>query len=334
MSMNNMNMNNMNMNMNINNMGMNNNQLFQNNLNFMNQMKRMNNNANLMDMQMMNMQMMNMNMMNMMNMNMDETKEITNIQEANKAIKDLREENSYLKDKLNRIEEKLKNLQKYKIQMDLNCYYNQFDIDAYKLDNIFNSLDSDIIKEKGEFGLINKGIRKLFNRNIKNFELVFKKDENGFNPLTFRTNLNNLTYSVLIVSTTVRNNNKKFGVFINQNFDNNNQMTNQNNQMQYNQNFNNQMQMTNNDLTEETIFNSNSIQNKFFVFSFNNFDIYFKKDVNKLIPNFSIIYNKKFNRFLGVETQINGYNKMNPIYKLSGEYEFIINFLELYEIKI
>ena len=365
-------------NMNINNMGMNNNQLFQNNLNYMNQMKRMNNNANLMNMQMMNM--MNMNMMNMMNMN--ETEDVTNIQQANKVIKELKKENSLLKDKLNRIEEKLKYLEKYKIQMDLNCYYNQFDIKAYKLDNIFNLLDSDIIKEKEEFGLINKGIRNLFNKNIKNFDLIFKKIDKEFDPSTFKDIFNNLTYSVLIVSTRVKNNNRKFGVFINQNLDNNNQMINQNNQINnqpfnnpqnnqinnsyydnyqddmnnqdmfqstsmFNENLNlNQDEMnsnisstfnTNNDLNEENIFDPNySSSNEFFVFSFNRSDIYFKKDTNILIPSFSIIYNKKYNRFLGKENPINNSPYINNIYKykLSGENEFIIDCIEIYEIKI
>lgn len=43
--------------------------------------------------------------------------------------------------------------------MKLNCYYNEFDIKVYKLDNIFNCLPSkNIIRSKEEFGLINKSI--------------------------------------------------------------------------------------------------------------------------------------------------------------------------------
>ena len=346
------NMNNMNI---INNMGMNNNQLFQNNLNFMNQM---NNNENLMNMQ-------------MMNMNLNKTEDITNIQEANKAIKELKKENQFLKDKLNDIEEKLKYLdylKEYKKKMDLNYCYNQFDINAYKLDDIFNSLDSDIIKEKKDFGLINKGIRKLFNKNIKYFELLFKKvDEEFFDFSTFREILDNLDYFVIIVSTTVRNEKRKFGVFINNNLDNNNQTINQNNQMinqnrylfnlnrnipmpnrnnymiirnnsgfpgnprTFNQNPNNQMI---NNYDEKTIFDSNSSSNKFFVFTFNRSEIYFKKRPNKLVPSFSIIYNKRYNRFLGKEFPIKDYPNINSINALSGENEFIIDCLELYEVKI
>ena len=314
-------------------------------------------------------------MMNMnMNMNFNGTEDITNIQVANKVIKELKNENRLLKDKLNRIEEKLNLLEQYKNQMDLNCYYNQFDINAYKLDDIFNSLDSDIIKEKEEFGLINKGIRKLFNKNIKNFELIFQKKETEFDPSTFREIFNNLTYSVIIVSTKIRNNNIKFGAFINKNLDNNNQMINQNNQM-LNQNnpminnFRRNQLMThgnrimaqgnrimakgnrimakgnrminhfqNNQMINQDnaiiIFDSNLSSDNFFIFAFNSSDIYFKEDPNQLIPSFSITYNKRYNRFLGNENPIIAYPNSNNIYKLIGEKEFIVDCLELYEIRI
>ena len=371
MSMNNMKMNNMNNmsmnNMNINKMGMNNNQLFQNNFNAMNQMKGMNNNVNLMNMQMMPMQMM------MMNMNMnknDETKEITNIQEANKVIKELKKENRFLNNKLNRIEEKLKELELFKSQMYLNCYYNQFDLNAYKLDDIFNSINSNIIQQKEEFGLINKGIRHLFNKNIKNFELIFQKvEKDEFDLSTFKNMFDNLTYSVLFVSTKVGNNTRRFGAFINNNLNDNNltlnpnmnnmnntrnnSMGNNSNMMNNNGNNNNMMNnMGNNnfpqriDLNEENIFNSSSSSKKSFVFSFDSLDIYFKEEINKCVPGFSIIYNKRYKSFLGNELPNNpfvimlNHNNSNQIipdynvYKLSGVNEFTINHLELYQIKI
>ena len=55
--------------------------------------------------------------------------------------------------------------------------------------------------------------------------------------------------------------------------------------------------------------------------------------MNKSFPFFYIKYNKRYNRFVGEEAPINNYPN-NNIYKLSGVNEFIIDFLELYEIKI
>ena len=144
----------MNNNMNMNNLGINNNQLFLNNFNMMNQIQGMNNNPNLMNM--LQIQMMN-NMQNNVNNNfnlLDENINITTIQEANKIIKQLIKQNKYLNDKINKLEAKIKNFEQYKNQMDLNCYYNQFDIKAYKLDHIYNNLESkEIIKKKKNLDL-------------------------------------------------------------------------------------------------------------------------------------------------------------------------------------
>jgi len=66
--------------------------------------------------------------------------------------------------------------------------------------------------------------------------------------------------------------------------------------------------------------------------------MYYKEDNRNDIPNFSIVYNKKYQSLLGTELSINnfGSNYLNNInnYKLSGKQEFNIKNLELYEIKI
>ena len=104
--------------------------------------------------------------------------------------------------------------------MERNCFYNSFDIESYKLDEIFNLLskNSDIITKKEELGLINKGIQKLFNKNIIYFECKYKSkkdildEENPSN--NFTQIYDQLMYSVLIVLT---KDNRKFGAFINKN---------------------------------------------------------------------------------------------------------------------
>ena len=91
-------------------------------------------------------------------------------------------------------------------------------------------------------------------------------------------------------------------------------------------------------------FNSNN----YFVFSLDILKMYYKEDNRNDIPNFSIVYNKKYQSLLGTELSNNnfgsnnivsnnfGSNYLNNInnYKLSGKQEFNIKNLELYEIKI
>ena len=328
--------------MNLNNMGMNNFQWFPNNINNMNEIQGM-------------------PMMNIMQ------KDITNIQEANIIIKQLINYIMYLQNKMNKFEEKMKKFEQYKNRMDLNCYYNQFDVKAYKLNDIYCKLESKkIIKKQDEFGLINKAIRHLFNKNIKDFIFVYEFKEDAFEPVVFKHLFNGLTYSVLIISIQEQNNNRRFGAFINKNMNNimgNMNMNNMNvNMMNQNMEHNNPMmgeimmnhlnnfanpmnpmgmqgnfanqttdQNNNNNLEIENIFNSYSNPSNSFIFSLDSLNIYYKEDINKYYPGFSITYNTKFKRLLGEE--IANMGEIEP-YKLSGKKEFIIESLELYEIKI
>ena len=339
-----------------------------------------------------------------------ETKDITNLQDAIKVIKILIKENNNLKNKLSTLEKKF---EEYKYKMDLNCYYNQFDVRAYKLENIYYYLSSkDIIKSKEEFGLINKGVRHLFNKNIRSFECKYKYKDDEFDPYEFKKIFDKIVYSVLIVLTKDRNNNKRFGSFFHKIVDNNsmeapapinNMMMNNNNMnmMMNNNNMNMNMMMNNNNMSNQigvnftspipiqstknslpqsinqqgqmqnqnnqlqlntfpqyttnntydenvNIYNSSFNLNNYFVFSLDILKMYYKEDNRNDIPNFSIIYNKKYQSLLGTELSNNnfgsnnlvsnslGSNYLNNInnYKLSGKQEFNIKNLELYEIKI
>ena len=124
------------------------------------------------------------------------------------------------------------------------------------------------------------------------------------------------------------------------------QMQNQNNQLQ----LNTFPQYTTNNTYDENvnIYNSSFNLNNYFVFSLDILKMYYKEDNRNDIPNFSIIYNKKYQSLLGTELSNNnfgsnnlvsnslGSNYLNNInnYKLSGKQEFNIKNLELYEIKI
>ena len=258
---------------------------------------------------------------NLTNMQMMQMIQMMNSMQNN--IKDLLKENKDLKDRLNKLEAKF---EQYKKEMDSNCYYNQFDVNAYILDDVYNLLTSrNIIQNKAEFGLINKGIRHLFNKNMTRFECIYSCKGDEFDPSGFKQMFNNLTYSVLIISTKDRDNNKRFGSF----FHNNSGLNNNNNNMNQNINYNNQTDI-------ENIFNSNSVSNNSFVFTFDDLNIYYNEDISKF-PSFSIIYNKKYQSLLGIEKAINNNNNMagsSVVYKLSGKNEFSIKYLELYEINI
>ena len=167
--------------------------------------------------------------------------------------------------------------------MEKNYIYNLFDIKSYELDNIFNNLYSNIIKTKEEFGLINMGIRKLFNRNIIYFQNKYESKEDKFdsNPASknFSEIFDVLDYSILVILT---KDNKKFGAFINNkkkqeninDQNNNNYMINQNNNnLKINQNNNNLMINQNNNNLMINQNNNNFMINQNINFGMNIFDI-------------------------------------------------------------
>lgn len=275
--------------------------------------------------------------------------------DINDTLKKLKSENKFLKNKINELKEKIE-------IMNLNCEYNLFNVESYKLENIFKKLVNDkknsLITQRAELGLINQGIKHLLNKNIVYMDIIYSSDINGEKPELFKENYNNenLIYSIIIIKTKDDN---RFGIFcnrekiLNQNLNNiidnipiipmlqnNMNNINQNNFNMGNQNngkINFYMQQNNNNMINNNmnqnidIFSSNSISNKFFIFSLDDLSIYYSNDENtNNFPKFEIKYDNNRQCLFGIES----YPNLNTSYKLSGKNNFNISKYELYEIEL
>ena len=275
--------------------------------------------------------------------------------DINDTLKKLKSENKFLKNKINELKEKIE-------IMNLNCEYNLFNVESYKLENIFKKLVNDkknsLITQRAELGLINQGIKHLLNKNIVYMDIIYSSDINGEMPEVFKENYNNenLIYSIIIIKTKDDN---RFGIFcnrekiLNQNLNNiidnipmipilqnNMNNRNQNNFNMGNQNNNkmnfymqqNNNNMINNNMNQNIdIFSSNSISNKFFIFSLDDLSIYYSNDENtNNFPKFEIKYDNNRQCLFGIES----YQNLNTSYKLSGKNNFNISKYELYEIEL
>ena len=275
--------------------------------------------------------------------------------DINDTLKKLKSENKFLKNKINELKEKIE-------IMNLNCEYNLFNVESYKLENIFKKLVNDkknsLITQRAELGLINQGIKHLLNKNIVYMDIIYSSDINGEKPELFKENYNNenLIYSIIIIKTKDDN---RFGIFcnrekiLNQNLNNiidNIPMipiiqNNMNNRNQNNFNMGNQnngkinfyMQQNNNNMINNNmnqnidIFSSNSISNKFFIFSLDDLSIYYSNDENtNNFPKFEIKYDNNRQCLFGIES----YPNLNTSYKLSGKNNFNISKYELFEIEL
>ena len=275
--------------------------------------------------------------------------------DINDTLKKLKSENKFLKNKINELKEKIE-------IMNLNCEYNLFNVESYKLENIFKKLVNDkknsLITQRAELGLINQGIKHLLNKNIVYMDIIYSSDINGEKPELFKENYNNenLIYSIIIIKTKDDN---RFGIFcnrekiLNQNLNNiidNIPMipilqNNMNNRNQNNFNMGNQnngkinfyMQQNNNNMINNNmnqnidIFSSNSISNKFFIFSLDDLSIYYSNDENtNNFPKFEIKYDNNRQCLFGIES----YQNLNTSYKLSGKNNFNISKYELFEIEL
>ena len=267
--------------------------------------------------------------------------------DINDTLKKLKSENKFLKNKINELKEKIE-------IMNLNCEYNLFNVESYKLENIFKKLVNDkknsLITQRAELGLINQGIKHLLNKNIVYMDIIYSSDINGEKPEVFKENYNNenLIYSIIIIKTKDDN---RFGIFcnrekiLNQNLNNiidNIPMipmlqNNMNNRNQNNNKMNFYMQQNNNNMINNNmnqnidIFSSNSISNKFFIFSLDDLSIYYSNDENtNNFPKFEIKYDNIRQCLFGIES----YPNLNTSYKLSGKNNFNISKYELYEIEL
>ena len=275
--------------------------------------------------------------------------------DINDTLKKLKSENKFLKNKINELKEKIE-------IMNLNCEYNLFNVESYKLENIFKKLVNDkknsLITQRAELGLINQGIKHLLNKNIVYMDIIYSSDIHGEKPEVFKENYNNenLIYSIIIIKTKDDN---RFGIFcnrekiLNQNLNNiidNIPMipiiqNNMNNRNQNNFNMGNQnngkinfyMQQNNNNMINNNmnqnidIFSSNSISNKFFIFSLDDLSIYYSNDENtNNFPKFEIKYDNNRQCLFGIES----YPNLITSYKLSGKNNFNISKYELFEIEL
>ena len=125
-----------------------------------------------------------------------------------KENKNLKKENKKLK---NEVDILSKNFENYITIMNLNCFYNSFDTEAYKLENLFKKIPNySIIKKRNEFGLINSGIKYLYNSNIIDLKCEYKTNNEENNIEELKNIIKNTEYLLIVILT---KDNKKFGVF-------------------------------------------------------------------------------------------------------------------------
>ena len=257
------------------------------------------------------------------------------INECLTLINQLREENNNLKNELN----------EFKNNFKIICQYNLLDINSpFKLKYIFEQIKSAhktrLINKEEELVIINKGIKHLLNKSICSMKILYCSETNGEDPDKFNEKYNEiLDYAIIIIKT---KDEKKFGIFCNKKndaFNNQNlnldiNLNNQNKNMEDNYldyNFDNMN--LNNDYID--IFNSNSISNKYFVFSLDDFSVYYSNECTSF-PNISIKLSKQFQTLCGNENyNMNIPQNINTSnFKLSGGNQFNIRKYELYSIDL
>ena len=192
-----------------------------------------------------------------------------------KTIEDLKNENAILKIKLEDEKEYIKNLKNI---YNSNIIYNlMFDNTLYNLDDVYDTITHDIIKEKQDLGLINSGIKDLFSKNIKNCILKYKFPTDSKKSLDFLASISSIINLLIVLKTTK---NKRFGVFY----------QNNNINIRYSiKDDNNYCGNCNEKIKSGIIrlFYTCCKKGKSFIFSFDEFKLYEKKNGN---PNFNIKY--------------------------------------------
>ena len=285
------------------------------------------------------------------------------IEEQGKEIKELRNENNALKMKLNEAFQniifiynqlnKYKNLEKFlnKLnQMQMSFLFNSLDDQLYKLEDSYKLLNHDLIKDRGEFGFINIGIKRQLKSNLTKCVLKYKASVDGKNPNIFHSKCDNIYYQLFIIKTT---NERRFGAFFcnDKNNSTNNYLyytfngfnnryirSNHSSRKELFQNYqNNNMSVDFMDLKKDEkneIFNCRSRPEKFFAFNLNNRRIYYRNIKNSVnTPCFSINYDPNRESYYGREKRVS----VNSLIKecvLSGREEFNILEFEVYEIEI
>ena len=177
-----------------------------------------------------------------------------NLQDIIKELQILKKENKWLKEKVQSME---KENQIYQQKMDLNFFYNSFDINAYTLENLFQQLESTIIRNREDLCLINQGIKHLFNKNIVSFIIIYKSDNEEPDITNIKKQFDNLEYFLIVVLT---KDGKRFGAFGHNKI----YMNNQENFSNVNKNNNNKNNnnMNNNNMSNNNMSNNNMNKTK------------------------------------------------------------------------
>lgn len=130
-------------------------------------------------------------------------------------INQLENQNNDLNNRLKEFENKFKII----------CEYNLFDLEVHKLEKIFEQLTTannnpfqshkPLINRRAELGVINKGIKHIFNKNIESMKMIYCSKKDGEAPDKFIKKYNeSIDYSVIIIHTKDEDE-KKFGIFCN-----------------------------------------------------------------------------------------------------------------------
>ena len=221
-----------------------------------------------------------------------------------------------------------------------------------------------LIKKKAELGLINKGTNYILNKSIVYIEKSYSSQSDGEQPENFRKYYDNSSiYSIIIIETKDA---KRFGIFCNkekneeENLLNNNIMQkspafvknqdnnmneykkkkNRNNRFEEGDEYNNMNPLnqfnTKKDIITTDIFDSHSITNDYFLFSFDNLSLYYSNDDNNIIfnnfPYIEIKYDNTRQSLFGTETNNIFLPSIKP--KLSGKENFNIMKYELYYLEL
>ena len=157
----------------------------------------------------------------------------------------------------------------------------------YNYDNMFQKLWSKIITDRRHLECINSGIKKLFNKNMKDIILKHEYEAENNPLLSYKNNCKNLNNVLLLIKTS---DNRNFGAFYQANNIDLDGIINYENEN-----------------GNEIIFYSIVYHNSFII-SLDDFKIYKSNTSQKKIfeyPCFSIAYNNRSNLFCGTEDKIN-----------------------------
>ena len=234
------------------------------------------------------------------------------LEEQSNTINELKSENIALKNQLNdafqniiTIYNKLDNYNKIENfntklnQINLNFLYYSMDDKLYKLEESYKSLNHDIIKTRGEYGLINSGIKHYLKSNIAKCELKYKSSVDGKNKDIYHNKCDDILYQLFIIKTT---NNKRFGIFF------------CNNKKNMTSNSNNTTNINNNNINNN-LYSINSLSNSN-IFTNRNYNYNENKELNyyqtlRSFNSFNDRFNYNYNNYFSNQDNLSSNNNNN-----------------------